>query len=66
MKKCLLVKQFQFQTLWSKMELLAYLISNTEAESYWPVVCGQVYFQSYIVAHILCCAVFEYAETNMI
>lgn len=65
MKKCLLVKQFQFQTLWSKMELFAYLISNTEFKSYWPVV-SEVYLQSYIVACILCCAVFEYAETKMI
>jgi hypothetical protein len=47
------------------MELFAYLISNTEFKSYWPVV-SEVYLQSYIVACILCCAVFEYAETKMI
>jgi hypothetical protein len=32
------------------MERFAYFILNIEAASYWPVICGQVYFRSYIVA----------------
>jgi hypothetical protein len=48
------------------MELFAYLILNTEAGSCWPVVCGQMYFQSYVVTYILCCDTFECAETDII
>jgi hypothetical protein len=59
-------KTVTFQTLWKEMELFDYLTLNTEAESCWPVVYGQMYFQSYVVTYILCCAMFECTETDII